>query len=176
MCKGFIRFVDYNGERKPLKLAILEATNGERNAKAVYSWSYRHKIDVQSAFEQVIDYFNREKKYNNVRNIIEQTGMSKGCIYGRLRNNYSEEDLLSSIHLKTKYKQPFNVKYKVVYKGQELPFKTALIIATKGYCKYSSFNYISKKKVYKGLSVQEAFEKIIKRMQIKYKNYIDADK
>lgn len=162
--KKRINFVKYKGKVMYLPDALNLATYKGKSIHMVYMARYRYKMTLQEAFDYVLNKFDKmqrvRKRTENYRKLAEIANKSVAAIRYRVEAGFDYNDIVSQKNL-SRYCGRKNIYY-VMYKGQKRELTEAITEATQGIstrCHLLSLWRMSNR--YRGLSLQDAFDKYV---------------
>lgn len=111
-------------------------------------------------------FLNRKKRTAAINKVVydlmEETGKTEFCIRQRLYKNTPESRLHSKLDLRSLCgRKPFKHLY-IKYENERMPFSAGIKKATLGRSKMS-YGMIRTCRIYKGMSIQETFDKFVER-------------
>lgn len=145
---------------------IKEITNGERRATNVYSLMCRKNIKdlkegINITYRLWLATKERMEKAKVIRQVAKKTGLSYQTAKYRIEVCKCDPERVC------KYKKKTRAKHFVICRKKKMLFTKAVKLATEGICSLSTATLFNVS-IYKGLSLQEAFELYIQRMSVKY--------
>lgn len=165
-------FVNYKGKETPLLLAAKDLGVEPISAMCrLRLYMKRNNTTLQEEFDKLIERHNRmieRREYiDKIYSQLKDDGVTRECVKQRLYKNFDEDRMLYRGNLKIFNGAKPKNHYKVLYNGESLGFKTAVRKATDGKS-IVDFSALSRCKIYKDMTPQEAFNLFIKRWKKKW--------